>query len=109
MNFTKETSSFANHGWALQNPSMFDTRGLVAGTWRHASSNDVFPVYEPSTGLVLEHCANFGRADFIEAIDSAYTGYQAFYSSTTAKERGSILRRWNDLILANIKDCKTFR
>ena len=105
MTWVQKPNIFAKHGCSLKNPSLFDTRGLIAGSWKDASSNSLFPVYEPATGTVLENCASFGREEFTEAIDSAYGGYQEFYHSTTAKERGAMLRRWNDLILQNKEDC----
>ncbi|KAH8587099.1 aldehyde dehydrogenase domain-containing protein [Bisporella sp. PMI_857] len=85
-------------------PSLFGSQGLIAGTWKSAQTKKTFPVIEPSSGNVLGHCANFSQHDFVEAIDSAHEGYQTFSASTTAKERGAILRRWNDLILQNSND-----
>jgi succinate-semialdehyde dehydrogenase / glutarate-semialdehyde dehydrogenase len=106
---TKENiSRFAAHGCTLQNPSLLDSCGLLSGSWRPAASEKTFPVYEPSTGQILDYCANFEKADSVEAIDCAYDGYREFHAATTAKDRGVILRRWNDLILANIEDCMRF-
>lgn len=86
----------------LKNASLFDTQGLIAGSWK--SAGKTFPVIEPSTGDVLAECSNFGKQDFVDAIESAHDGYQKFSSSTTAKERGTILRKWNDLIVQNSED-----
>lgn len=88
----------------LKDPTLLETRGLVAGEWTFAADKKTFPVYEPSTGRVLLECSDFGQQDFIRAIEVADKGYEKFSSTTTAKERGSMLRRWNDLILSNAED-----
>lgn len=90
----------------LRRPSLFDSQGLIAGNWKSASGNKTFEVTEPSSKKILGRCADFGSEDFIEAIESAYEGYKNFSANTTAKERGTILRKWNDLILQNLEDCK---
>ncbi|KFY04917.1 hypothetical protein O988_00417 [Pseudogymnoascus sp. VKM F-3808] len=93
--------------YSLRDPSLLNSQGLISGTWKSAPLEKTFPVIEPSTGDVLHECADFSKQDFIDAIESAHDGYQEFYSSTTAKERGVILRQWNDLILANSEDLAT--
>ncbi|KAL2678746.1 hypothetical protein Neosp_009497 [[Neocosmospora] mangrovei] len=88
----------------ITNKDLFDTRGLVAGSWKTPSDGKSFPVYEPSSGKVLRQCSDFGHQDFIDAIDVADKGYRHFWSSTTAKERGSLLRAWYEQILENADD-----
>lgn len=91
----------------IQNPKLLETRGLIAGEWRHAVDNKTFSVYEPSSGEVLRQCADLGLNDFLEAIDSAEAGYREFSRSTTAKERGLLLRKWYELMMANVEDRKS--
>ncbi|RBQ69319.1 hypothetical protein FVER14953_04334 [Fusarium verticillioides] len=88
----------------LNDPSLFVTEGLVAGKWRPGAEGKTFSVTEPSSGQELARCADLGLPDFIEAIDAAHKGYKEFSASTTAKERGVLLRKWNDLILSNVDD-----
>jgi succinate-semialdehyde dehydrogenase / glutarate-semialdehyde dehydrogenase len=83
---------------------LLDSRGLVAGEWQHAADGKTFDVCEPSTGKVLYTVANFGREDFVKAIDHAYEGCQRDFGKTTAKERAEMLSRWNALILKNEHD-----
>lgn len=90
----------------IKNKALFDSRGLIAGTWRNAEFNKTFPVYEPSSGELLGHCSDFSQKDFVEAIESANKGYEQFSFSTTAKERAAILKRWYELIMENVEDCK---
>ena len=89
----------------IKEQRLLETRGLVAGQWRTAKDGKTFSVYEPSSGDVLRECSDLGHADFLEAIDSAELGYREFSKSTTAKERGQLLRRWHDLMIANVDDC----
>jgi succinate-semialdehyde dehydrogenase/glutarate-semialdehyde dehydrogenase len=94
-------------GMNLKDKSLFVTKGLVNGQWKDASAKKTFPVYEPSSAEVLSQCADMSLSDFQEAIDSASIGYLKFFTSTTAKERGAILRKWYDLIVANADDSKS--
>jgi succinate-semialdehyde dehydrogenase/glutarate-semialdehyde dehydrogenase len=91
----------------LSDPSLLINNGLVAGIFRPSGSRKEFPVYEPSTGNVLQSCADMAKEDFIEAIESAYEGFSKFSTTTTAKARGEILRKWYELILQH-KDDRTY-
>lgn len=91
----------------LSDPSLLINNGLVAGNFRSSGSKREFPVYEPSTGNVLQSCADMAKEDFIEAIQSANAGFESFSTTTTAKARGEILRKWYDLILQH-KDDRTY-
>jgi len=92
---------------AFSDPSFLTNNGLVAGKFRESGSKKEFPVYEPSTGNVLQSCANMTKEDFIEAIESANADSEKFFTTTTAKARGKILRKWYDLIL-QYKDDRTY-
>ncbi|KAM0713408.1 hypothetical protein Q7P37_010370 [Cladosporium fusiforme] len=85
----------------VKDQSLVITSGLVAGKWRSGNNGKTFPVFDPSTGAVLKECADLGKQDFLDAIESAKQGTSRFFESTTAKERGAILRRWFDSIIAN--------
>ncbi|KAK1472332.1 hypothetical protein CTAM01_16396 [Colletotrichum tamarilloi] len=88
----------------LQDKSLLISSGLVAGEWKNGQDGKTFPVYEPSSATVLQECANLSRQDFIDAIESAKKGSAKFHESTTAKERGALLRKWFDLVIANADD-----
>lgn len=62
-------------------------------------------MYEPSSAEVLGQVADLSRDDFIKAIKIADKGFRKYSTSTTFAERGVQLRKWNDLILANVDDC----
>ena len=89
----------------LKNQNLFVSSGLVAGQWKSGNEGKTFNVFEPSSGKVLHECADLGTQDFLDAIDSAEKGTRDFHKNTTAKERGAILKTFNDLMLANEEDC----
>ena len=62
---------------------------------------------EPSSAEVLGHVADCDLEDFQQAITDADKAQHVFFETTTAAQRGSLLRKWNDLILANKKDRKS--
>lgn len=101
-----EAEHFGRFGRPLRNADLLTSRGLIAGNWRSAPGYKTFPVYEPASGTVLLECSDFGRDDIVEAIHSAEVGQKKYYSSTTAKQRGQLLKSWNDLILKNQEDRK---
>ncbi|KAK9450191.1 aldehyde dehydrogenase [Limtongia smithiae] len=92
---------------ALNDPSLFIGKGFIGGEWTVPSSGKEFPVYEPSSGTVLGMVSDFGLADFKRAVADAETGFQKYSTSTTAAQRGQLLRNWFNLIMANADDIAT--
>jgi succinate-semialdehyde dehydrogenase/glutarate-semialdehyde dehydrogenase len=72
------------------------------------SENKTFPVYEPATEAVLGNVPNFSRADFRVAIEDAQKGFIEYSENTLATQRGALLRKWYDLVMTNVDDCKLF-
>lgn len=62
---------------------------------------------EPSSETVLGKVSNAGISDFKEAIKSAEIAQENYYRGTTAAQRGELLRRWYELIIAS-KDDRTY-
>jgi succinate-semialdehyde dehydrogenase/glutarate-semialdehyde dehydrogenase len=91
---------------SLKRPDLVEVRGLINGEWIHPGDGETFPVYDPSNGKVIQNCPSFNIDDFRRAIGLAQAGFEDFSRSTTAKERGAILREWNDLVLEHEEDCK---
>lgn len=73
------------------------TGALIGSEWHSASST--FAVTSPSSGELVAQVANCGADEARAAADIAVTAF-ASWRQKTAYERGAILRRWNDLILA---------
>ena len=85
----------------LNDPTLLETRAYVDGAW--VETGKTFPVTNPSTGDVLAEVADLSVEDVAKAIDCAYA-VKGEWAARTGKERGAILRKWHDLMLANIDD-----
>jgi len=75
----------------------FPTAALIDGEW--VTSKKTFPVLDPATGEKLADVPDMSAQDAQRAIDAAYKAFPA-WSAKPAKERGAILERWYELILA---------
>ncbi|KAF1985414.1 aldehyde dehydrogenase [Aulographum hederae CBS 113979] len=87
---------------ALKDQSLFIKDAFLDG--KFVSKDKEFDVYEPSTGTVLGKVANCTLDDFKAAIKSAETAQQEFWATTTAAQRGGMLRKWFNLIIENQED-----
>ncbi|TPE55265.1 NAD-dependent succinate-semialdehyde dehydrogenase [Maribrevibacterium harenarium] len=87
----------------LTNPALLKSQSYVNGTWVNAVSGATFPVTNPATGEVIIEVADLGAADTEQAVAAADNALKA-WQDTTAKERATLLRRWNQLILDNQDD-----
>lgn len=75
----------------------FPTAALINGGW--VTSKKTFPVFDPATGENLADVPDMTAEDARRAIDAAHNAFPQ-WAATPAKERGAILQRWCDLILA---------
>jgi len=75
----------------------FPTAALIDGNW--ITSDDVFPVLDPASGLTVASVPNLGAREAKMAVDAASRAFPE-WAAKTAKERAIILRRWFDLITA---------
>ena len=86
---------------ALADPSLLKTDALINGEWVAGSTR--FDVDDPATGAKLVNVANVGAAEAEAAIAAANAAWPA-WRLKTAKERGAILLKWHQLIMANADD-----
>ncbi len=87
----------------LKDPSLFKQQVLVAGAWCDADDGKTVAVTNPANGETLGTVPMCGTAETeraIAAADAAQRGWAAL----PAKERTAVLRRLNDLMLANADD-----
>ena len=85
----------------LRDPLLLKTDALIGGQWHKGPSR--FEVHDPSNGNRLADVANMGPADAEAAIDAANKAWGG-WRSKTAKERSVIMRKWFDLLMANVED-----
>jgi len=76
---------------------------LIEGAWVDADDGGAMEVTDPATGRVIAQVPAMGAAETrraIEAAERAWPGWRA----RTAAERGAVLRRWGESMLAHQED-----
>jgi succinate-semialdehyde dehydrogenase/glutarate-semialdehyde dehydrogenase len=73
------------------------------GRWCEAEEGRRFDVTDPATDAVVASVPDSGAADARAALDAAHAAFPA-WRAVPAKQRAQILKRWNDLIVANQED-----
>jgi succinate-semialdehyde dehydrogenase/glutarate-semialdehyde dehydrogenase len=87
----------------LSQSSLLKHQSYIDGKWTDAKSGQTFSVTNPANGEHIIDVADSGAEETtlaVEAAERAHKGWQAL----TAKERATLLRRWNQLILDNQED-----
>jgi succinate-semialdehyde dehydrogenase/glutarate-semialdehyde dehydrogenase len=87
----------------LKDPSLFRQQAYINGEWCNADDGGSFAVTNPATGDIIGTVPNMGAAETKRAISAANDAWKA-WRAKTGKERSTILRKWNDLMLANADD-----
>jgi succinate-semialdehyde dehydrogenase/glutarate-semialdehyde dehydrogenase len=87
----------------LKDPSLFRQQAYVNGEWCDADNGGTHPVTNPATGETIGSVPLMGAAETKRAIAAANDAWRQ-WRRKTAKERSIILRKWNDLMLANLDD-----
>ncbi len=87
----------------LKDPSLLKQQAYVAGQWINADSGNIVAVTNPATGETLGTVPMCGSAETERAIAAADKAQKA-WRDVPAKEKAAILRKLNDLILANTED-----
>ena len=83
----------------LNDPTLLRDQTLIDGRWTQADAGGTFVVTDPATGMTIGQVPAMGAAETRRAIASADRAWPA-WRALTAAERGAILRRWHDLMLA---------
>ena len=87
----------------VQSPTPKPARNLayIDGVWAGADSGATFAVTDPASGAEIARVPDMGAAETERAIAAASTAFET-WKKRTAKERADILRRWQDLMLADV-------
>jgi len=87
----------------LKDPTLLRTQCLIDGAWLGADDGRTLEVTNPAIGAIVAAVPHAGAAETRRAIvaaERAMVGWKAL----TAEERGRVLRRWFDLMIANQED-----
>ena len=87
----------------LKDPTLFKQQAYVAGQWIDADDGKTVDVTNPANGEKLGTVPMCGKAETERAIAAADKAQKA-WRDVSAKERAAILRKLNDLMLANTDD-----
>ena len=87
----------------LKDPTLLRQQAYVAGAWIAADDGKTVAVTNPATGEQLGTVPMCGTAETERAIKAADVA-QRQWAQVPAKERSAILRKLNDLMLANTDD-----
>ena len=87
----------------LKDPTLLRTQAFLNGEWVNADNRAAHDVLNPATLEKLGTVPAMGAAETRRAIEAAAAAFPA-WAAKTAKDRGTILRRWFDLMMANQDD-----
>jgi succinate-semialdehyde dehydrogenase/glutarate-semialdehyde dehydrogenase len=87
----------------LKDPSLLRQQCFINGEWSDANDASTIDVVNPATGERLGTVPHMGQGETRRAIEAANAAWPA-WRKKTAKERATILRAWNDLMIANADD-----
>ena len=80
-------------------------QALIDGRWQNAQSGKTFEVFNPATEAVIAHVADCGKADVDLAVKAARKAFEEGpWPNMTPSERGKILWRIGDGILAHLEE-----
>ena len=87
----------------LKDPTLLRQANCIDGKWVQADSGRTLIVKNPATGEAIGEVPAMGAAETRRAIEAAHRA-QGVWRTMLAKERAAILRKINDLMLANTED-----
>src|SRR5687767_11835011 len=90
-------------GVTLKDPGLFRQASYIDGGWVTAPSGATITVDNPATGDAIGTVPRLGAVETRQAIDAAARAFEG-WRKTTAKERAIVMRRWFDLMMANLDD-----
>ena len=87
----------------LSDAALLRSQAYIDGRWQDADDGSSFAVTNPADGSVIGRVPAMAAAETRRAIEAADRAWPA-WKAKTAKERGAILRKWFELVLAAQKD-----
>jgi succinate-semialdehyde dehydrogenase/glutarate-semialdehyde dehydrogenase len=89
--------------FSLQDADLMRHQAFIGGRWCDADNGETFGVTNPATGETLGTVPKMGAAETRRAIEAAKNAWPE-WRRKPAKERSVLLRRWYDLMVANVDD-----
>lgn len=83
----------------LKDPELFKQQAYINGQWVGADNGGTVDVEDPATGQKIGTIPDMGEAETRRAIEAANAAWKG-WREKTGKERGQILRKWFELMMA---------
>jgi succinate-semialdehyde dehydrogenase/glutarate-semialdehyde dehydrogenase len=87
---------------SISRDDLLPGRNFIGG-WCEAQEGRRFDVTDPATDAVFAGVPDSGAVDARAALEAAHAAF-ADWRKVPARQRAALLKRWNDLILANQED-----
>jgi len=87
----------------LKDPTLLRQQAYIAGAWVNADDGTTVAVTNPANGQQIGTVPMCGTEETVRAIAAAEKAQKA-WAKVPAKDRSAILRKLNDLMLANMDD-----
>ena len=87
----------------VNDPALIREQCYVNGAWIDADNGETVAVTNPANGAEIAAVPMMGADETARAVDAAYEA-QKTWAAKTAKERGAVLRKWFELMMANQDD-----
>ena len=87
----------------IKDKTLLRQQGFIDGGWRAAAGGAVAVIRDPADGSVVGEVPVMGAAETRQAIEAAARALPA-WAKRTAKDRGAVLRRFAELMIANTDD-----
>jgi succinate-semialdehyde dehydrogenase / glutarate-semialdehyde dehydrogenase len=87
----------------LKNPLLLRDRCLVDGNWISAANGKVIEVSNPANGEMIAVVPSLSETEVEHAVAASNRAF-ATWSTRSAKDRATVLRRWFDLMVENADD-----
>lgn len=87
----------------LADPSLLRQKAYIDGCWVDADNGAALAVTDPATGQVLGSVPDMGASETRRAVEAADASRRE-WAALAARDRSVVLRRWFELILANLDD-----
>jgi succinate-semialdehyde dehydrogenase/glutarate-semialdehyde dehydrogenase len=87
----------------IKDQTLLRQQGFIDGAWHGAADGSVVVIRDPADGSVVGEVPVMGTAETRQAIEAAARALPA-WAKRTAKDRGAVLRRFAELMIANTDD-----
>jgi len=87
----------------LSDKSLWKEQAFINGEWLPAASGQTTEIRNPASGEPLGTVPDMGAAETRRAIEAAHAAFP-LWAKKTAGERARLMRKWFDLMMANVED-----